>query len=260
MTRRVKSDSAASTVASCSSSLEPKCAKTPLLLMPTAWARRPIESRSIPSTVASRVASPRIAPRLRTPSPRGLRPLATPASKTRSDTSGGGCRRAQGTSLDALGEQRRLELVVRGHVLLAFLRGLVDGDPESVEERHVLVGGVCADLVRVGAAIVAVGLNPQLPRDLELRVAAWRDHVGLGHHHAGVGLEDLGYVVLDQERPRDLLDVDRRRTTVIGRRVPSGDVLARRAPLILLVGKSEDPVGEVDAIDWRVDARRRGVG
>jgi len=41
-----------------------------------------------------------------------------------------------------------------------------------------------------------------------------------------VGLEDLGYVVLDQERPRDLLDVDRRGKTVIVRRGPSGDVLA----------------------------------
>ena len=64
---------AVSIVASCSSSLEPKCAKSPLLLIPTASARRPIESPLSPSTVASCAASRRIALRLRSPSARFLR-------------------------------------------------------------------------------------------------------------------------------------------------------------------------------------------
>ena len=55
---------AVSIVASCSSSFEPKWAKSPLLLIPTASARRPIESPLIPSTVASCAASCRIALRL----------------------------------------------------------------------------------------------------------------------------------------------------------------------------------------------------
>src|SRR5438094_3862998 len=162
MTCRANSDSAASTVASCSSSLEPKCVYTPLLLMPTASASRPIESPSIPSTVARRAASPRIAPRLRTPSLRRLRLSGTSASKIRTDISGAECRRAQGPSLDALGEQRRLEPVVRRHVLLAFRRALLDADPLLVEEREVLVGGMCADRVRVRAAAVAIGLRGQV--------------------------------------------------------------------------------------------------
>ncbi len=64
---------AASIVASWSSSLEPKWAKSPLLLIPTASASRPIESPSRPSIVASWAASRRIAARLRSPSLRLLR-------------------------------------------------------------------------------------------------------------------------------------------------------------------------------------------
>src|SRR5262252_744661 len=55
------------------SCLEPKWANRPLLLMPTASARRLIDSPSIPSTVARRAASRRIASRLRAPSLRCLR-------------------------------------------------------------------------------------------------------------------------------------------------------------------------------------------
>ncbi len=64
---------AVSIVASWSSSLEPKCAKSPLLLMPTASARRAIERPARPSTVASCAASRRIALRLRSPSARFFR-------------------------------------------------------------------------------------------------------------------------------------------------------------------------------------------
>ena len=61
------------TVASCSSCLEPKCAYRPLLLMPIAAARFPIDSPSSPSTVASDAAARKIAPRVRCPSARGRR-------------------------------------------------------------------------------------------------------------------------------------------------------------------------------------------
>jgi hypothetical protein len=64
---------AVSIVASWSSCFEPKCAKSPLLLIPTASASRPIESPAMPSTVASCAASRRIAFRLRSPSLRSLR-------------------------------------------------------------------------------------------------------------------------------------------------------------------------------------------
>ena len=64
---------AASIVANCSSSLEPKWANSPLLLMPTCSARRPIERPSRPSTVASCAAASRIAARLLSPSERGRR-------------------------------------------------------------------------------------------------------------------------------------------------------------------------------------------
>ena len=50
-----------STVASCSSSFEPKWAKSPLLLIPVASARRPIDSGSRPSSVARDAATSRIA-------------------------------------------------------------------------------------------------------------------------------------------------------------------------------------------------------
>src|SRR6185437_527002 len=68
-----KSARAVSIVASWSSSFDPKWAKSPLLLMPTASASRAIESPSSPSTVASLAASRRIASRLRSPSERRLR-------------------------------------------------------------------------------------------------------------------------------------------------------------------------------------------
>src|SRR4051794_96049 len=70
MTSRSKIVLAASIVASCSSSLDPKCANRPLLLIPTAAARRASDRPSSPSTVASRAASRRIAARLRSPSDR----------------------------------------------------------------------------------------------------------------------------------------------------------------------------------------------
>ena len=62
---------AVSIVASWSSSFEPKCAKSPLLLMPTASARRAIERPASPSTVAScrRLAEDRVA------APLAVRPL-----------------------------------------------------------------------------------------------------------------------------------------------------------------------------------------
>src|SRR5438067_148690 len=77
---------AASIVASCSSSLEPKCANSPLLLIPTAPARRASDSPSSPSTVASRAASRRIAARLRSPSDRWRRdgPVPSPAFRSTS--------------------------------------------------------------------------------------------------------------------------------------------------------------------------------
>ena len=53
ITSRTNSSAAWSTVASWSSSFEPKWAKRPLLLMPVASASRPIESGSRPSSVAS---------------------------------------------------------------------------------------------------------------------------------------------------------------------------------------------------------------
>ena len=56
---------AVSIVASWSSSFEPKCAKSPLLLIPTASARRLIDRPEMPSIVASCAASCRIASRLR---------------------------------------------------------------------------------------------------------------------------------------------------------------------------------------------------
>ena len=58
---RRRGRSRVSIVASCSSSLEPKWAKRPLLLIPTASASRPMESPSMPSTVASCAALRRIA-------------------------------------------------------------------------------------------------------------------------------------------------------------------------------------------------------
>ena len=60
-------------VASWSSSFEPKCAKRPLLLIPTASASRPIESPSMPSTVASlrRFAQDRLAAPLAVAAPFG---------------------------------------------------------------------------------------------------------------------------------------------------------------------------------------------
>ena len=64
---------AVSMVASCSSSLEPKCANSPLLLIPTASANRAMERPVRPSTVASLAASSRIARRLRSPSLRRRR-------------------------------------------------------------------------------------------------------------------------------------------------------------------------------------------
>src|SRR4051812_2374217 len=54
MTSSSKIALAASIVASCSSSLEPKCANSPLLLIPTAAARRPSDRPPSPSTVARR--------------------------------------------------------------------------------------------------------------------------------------------------------------------------------------------------------------
>src|SRR5690242_4836450 len=70
MTSSSKTVLAAAIVASCSSSLEPKCANRPLLLIPTASARRASDRPSRPSTVAIRAASRRIAARLRAPSDR----------------------------------------------------------------------------------------------------------------------------------------------------------------------------------------------
>src|SRR4051794_8657493 len=86
MTSRSKIVLAASIVASCSSSLEPKCANSPLLLIPTAPARRASDSPSSPSTVASRAASRRIAARLRSPSDRWRRdgPVPSPAFRSTS--------------------------------------------------------------------------------------------------------------------------------------------------------------------------------
>ena len=56
---------AASIVASCSSSLEPKCANSPLLLMPSSVASRPIVRPSRPSTEARSAAAWRIDSRVR---------------------------------------------------------------------------------------------------------------------------------------------------------------------------------------------------
>ena len=53
ITRWVKIAAAARTVETCSSSLEPKCANRPLLLIFSSVARRPIESPSSPSTEAT---------------------------------------------------------------------------------------------------------------------------------------------------------------------------------------------------------------
>ena len=74
MTRWTKIAAAARTVAICSSSLEPKCANSPLLLMSSSVARRPMVSPSSPSTDATFTAAVRIARRVR--SPRTLRPSA----------------------------------------------------------------------------------------------------------------------------------------------------------------------------------------
>src|SRR5947209_4038295 len=58
---------ASSTIASCSSSLEPKWAKSPLLLMPSSLASRWSDTYSRPSADASRAAWLRIAWRVRAP-------------------------------------------------------------------------------------------------------------------------------------------------------------------------------------------------
>src|SRR3954454_20611535 len=83
MTSSSKVALAASTVASWSSSFEPKCANSPLLLMPTASARCASDRPSRPSTVASRAASRRIAARLRSPSERRRRTV--PAARGAAD-------------------------------------------------------------------------------------------------------------------------------------------------------------------------------
>ena len=71
-TRWAKIAAAARTVEICSSSLEPKCANRPLLLISSSVASRPIESPSSPSTDATFTAAVRIARRVR--SPRTRRP------------------------------------------------------------------------------------------------------------------------------------------------------------------------------------------
>ena len=75
MTVSTKISRAASIVASCSSSLEPKWANRPLLLMPSSLASRPIVMPSIPSTGASCTAVSRIDSRVRRP--RSRRPSST---------------------------------------------------------------------------------------------------------------------------------------------------------------------------------------
>ena len=74
---------AARTVESCSSSLEPKWANRPLLLMPSSPARRAIERSCRPSEEASRIEAARIARRVL--SPRARRPSvgAGPSSVTK---------------------------------------------------------------------------------------------------------------------------------------------------------------------------------
>ena len=74
VTSRSYISAAASMVAICRSSFDLKCAKRPLLLMPTCSASRAIDRPSSPSTVASSVAALRIAWRLRAPSARWRRP------------------------------------------------------------------------------------------------------------------------------------------------------------------------------------------
>src|SRR6186713_2431693 len=67
MTRARKRSAAAATVASCSSCLEPKWAKRPLLLIRSSAARRPIVSPSRPSTDATSTARSRIDARVSEP-------------------------------------------------------------------------------------------------------------------------------------------------------------------------------------------------
>ena len=64
-----KRSAAAATVASCSSCLEPKWAKSPLLLIRSSAARRPIVSPPRPSTEARSTARSRIAARVCSPLP-----------------------------------------------------------------------------------------------------------------------------------------------------------------------------------------------
>ena len=77
MTRWVKIAAAARTVETWSSSLEPKWAKSPLLLISISEASRPIERPSSPSTEATFTAAWRIARRVRSPLTR--RPSGTTA-------------------------------------------------------------------------------------------------------------------------------------------------------------------------------------
>src|SRR6185503_4750200 len=67
MTSRMKIARAASTVATCRSSFEPKCAKRPLLLIDSSSASRPIVRPSSPSAEAMWTAVSRIALRVRSP-------------------------------------------------------------------------------------------------------------------------------------------------------------------------------------------------
>ena len=69
---------AARIVASCSSSFDPKCANSPLLLIESSWASRPIVTPSSPSTDARSTA--RRSTVRRVSSPRRIRPSVTVAS------------------------------------------------------------------------------------------------------------------------------------------------------------------------------------